>query len=247
MTAHASGFLGSLSGMPDDATPQPETPAPVDSIIESTKVIPPWNSYAQNGEDTFARAALASWGEIAKPRFIDIGAADGRTLSNTRAFYEAGWKGVVVEASPNTIKALLDLYTADPDITIVNAAVALDNLPLGRFYASPDLVSTTERAHFEKWVGTVPYREVYQPFASIDSVVALAMNVGGPYQLVSIDVEGASVEMFERVPLDALGVLVAIVEYDDKLERLRAYANSRGFDVLEVTSENAVLKRRQSP
>lgn len=205
----------------------------------------PWNSYAQNKEDSIARAALASFGVLTKPKFIDIGAANGVTFSNSRGFHEQGWRGVVVEASPHTIKALVDLYVADLDMTIVNAAVALDNLPLGRFYASPDLVSTTERAHFEKWLGTAPFREVYQPFVSIDSVIALALNVGGPYQLVSVDVEGSSVELFERMPLDQLGVLVAIIEYDDKLDRLKAYANGKGFDVVDVTSENAILKRRQ--
>lgn len=222
---------------------QAPTPVPVDSRLESTPVN--WTSYSQNKEDDFARAALASFGALARPRFIDVGAANGTTLSNSRAFYDQGWKGIVVEASPYTIKALIELYAADPDVTIVNAAVALDNMPLGRFYASPDLVSTTERAHFEKWLGTAPFREVYQPFVSVDSLVALAFNLGGPYQLLSIDVEGSSVELFERFPLDQLGVLVAIVEYDDKLERLKAYAANHNFDVVEVTSENAVLKRRQ--
>lgn len=229
----------------DEQIEQTMSPTPaVDSKLESTPPDSQWTAYAQNKEDLVVRAALASFGELTKPRFIDIGAANGTTFSNSRAFYEHGWKGIVVEASPFTIKALIELYTADPDITIVNAAVSLDNLPLGRFYASPDLVSTTERQHFEKWLGTAPFREVYQPFVSIDSVVALAFNLGGPYQFVSIDVEGSSVELFERLPLDQLGVLVAVVEYDDKLERLRAFAAGRGFDVLEVTSENAILKRR---
>jgi FkbM family methyltransferase len=212
---------------------------------EPQVVHPAFNARGQRHEDVHARNALLELG-IGPAKFVDIGAADGVTFSNTRAFYEQGWKGVVIEASPYAVRALLDLYGPDPEMVIVNAAVAQGDVSLGRFWASPDLVSTLSPKHKQTWEKTVPFREIYQPFVSIDAVVSFLVNQGGPYPLLSIDVEGHSVELFERLPLGALGVRVAVVEYDDKKDRLAGFARSLGFEAVEWTAENAVLVHKQA-
>lgn len=60
--------------------------------------------YSQNGEQ---EAILKIFGE-SEGRFLDIGAYDGKTFSNTLALIERGWSGVLIEPSPNAFMALAD-------------------------------------------------------------------------------------------------------------------------------------------
>ena len=56
-------------------------------------------SYSQHGEDIYINA-LMNLGLELSPLVYELGACDGVNLSNSRALIEAGWRGVLVEASP---------------------------------------------------------------------------------------------------------------------------------------------------
>lgn len=77
-------------------------------------------SYAQGGED-LAVLNLFKLLEVEKPSYLDIGAHDGMTISNTRLLYERGCRGVCVEANPALIPSLL---AARPQDRVVNVGVA---------------------------------------------------------------------------------------------------------------------------
>ena len=73
--------------------------------------------YAQHGED---RALLEFFGG-APGFYVDVGANDGLSNSNTAALDQMGWRGLLVEADPN----LADLCRqARPGSTVVACAAA---------------------------------------------------------------------------------------------------------------------------
>lgn len=207
----------------------------------------PFNSYAQRHEDVLVRQYLGSG---PPGRFIDLGAADGAAFSNTLAFYEQGWKGCVVEASPYALPALLARYGADSEMDVVGAVVVREPAgPLVRFHATGDLVSTTSESHRAVWSETLdrggnPYRPMLvPPLRGLDLYSWIRQTRPVPHRFLSIDVEGESLELFMACPLDELGVDVAIVEYDRHLDALARYAETRGFRLAERTEENAILVR----
>jgi len=55
--------------------------------------------------------------------FLDLGAWEPKTFSNSRALYEAGWSGVVVDPSPSAILKQVEEYGDEPRIEIVSLAV----------------------------------------------------------------------------------------------------------------------------
>ena len=79
--------------------------------------------YSQCNEEEFIAAATA---HIERGRFLDIGAFHSKIFSNTRALYERGWSGVMIDCAPRALVSLLEDYGAEERITIVNAAVALE-------------------------------------------------------------------------------------------------------------------------
>ena len=60
-------------------------------------------SPSQYGQD---QAAFELLGELKHGVFIDIGANDGITFSNSLLFGEMGWEGICVEPNPITFKEL---------------------------------------------------------------------------------------------------------------------------------------------
>ncbi len=52
--------------------------------------------YSQNNEEKFILEHFKN----RKGKFLDIGAYDGKTFSNTFALVELGWSGLEIEASP---------------------------------------------------------------------------------------------------------------------------------------------------
>lgn len=200
-------------------------------------------SYAQRGEDVPILEMLGP-GTRSRPfrKFLDIGAADGRTFSTTRLLYERGWKGTVVEPSPTHFQALLAMYATDREMRLVMAPVVpeRDCSPLVAFYLSPDLVSTTDDSHRRKWEGAAGFREISVAPVTLASLVP----PGDAYEFVSIDAEGVSPGLF----MDWLRMGLPLpkcfcVEFDDQRDLILSHAGAAGYALSHETPENLILHR----
>lgn len=63
-------------------------------------------TYAQHGDDIVIRAVFNNLG-IDNPSYLDIGAHHPSNISNTKLFYDAGSRGINVEANPNLFAQFL--------------------------------------------------------------------------------------------------------------------------------------------
>jgi FkbM family methyltransferase len=76
---------------------------------------------SQHGEASI----LAALVEDDWPRYlVDVGAHDGRSLSNSFPFIELGWPGVLVEPLPPAFALLADRYASRADVRCVQVACA---------------------------------------------------------------------------------------------------------------------------
>lgn len=64
------------------------------------------NKYSQNGEDGVIAELLVRL-DISKGWFVDVGACDGRHLSNTFCLVDCGWSGVEIEPDPAKFEDLV--------------------------------------------------------------------------------------------------------------------------------------------
>lgn len=113
---------------------------------------------------------------------------------------------------------------------------------LVRFHYSHDLVSTTEQANAETWAELADFTPVYVAAVTVQQLLA---TLPGPYDMVSIDTEGTSLELFaelRRLEAFALGALV-VVEAEDGTERWEIQtACVEGWARLGVTPNNVLLE-----
>lgn len=197
--------------------------------------------YSQFGEEEIALDFFAKRGE-AKRRFLDIGAHDGVSCSNTRRMAELGWGGTLVEPSPLAFAKLLQVYVSRTDINLANVGLvpAFTTRPL-KFYESGGLfVGTFDDKHRDEWEGKqhVHYRPIY---VGVMTIEGLCGALPGPYHFVSLDVEGINVELFRTIALRALGVELICVEHQGRQEEILATAASQGYGEHAQTEANILL------
>lgn len=199
------------------------------------------SKYSQGNEEAVILEALGA--ERKAGHFLDIGAFDGKTFSNTLRLAELGWSGVCLEPSPTVFPALLKLHAANDRITLINAAVCA-NPGFVTFYDSGgDALSTTHEPHREKWQAGYAVNYAKMVVWAI-SYTELFRQVGYEFDFVNLDVEGLSAAMLLRLPLNLLTRCRCLcVEHDGRMEEIVAHCARYNYGYLWHSGENVILVR----
>jgi FkbM family methyltransferase len=201
-------------------------------------------AYSQNNEEEVIIAEFARM-NVQSGRFLDIGAWDGKGFSNTYRLAELGWKGVCVEASPTVFPGLAKNHAGNPNIVLVNAAIAPSQSKLVEWFDSGgDAISTTNPAHKAKW--EAGWKVKYTTFwVYTMPMIALFDQFGFDFDFINIDVESTNLELFRALPWAALKqTKVICVEHDLHQHEMSKLAAEYGFHALAMNGENLLLTRQ---
>lgn len=196
--------------------------------------------YSQNDEEEYIIRFFSGH----KGRFLDIGAYDGVTFSNTRRLFELGWTGVFVEPSPSIFPQLLKNYQDhDGRIKFMQAAVCRHNGEVKFFDSGGDAISTTEEAHREKWEkgANSSFTEMSVKCVTLDTILSL---YGKDYAFINIDTESTNFDVLTQLRFDEVPELKMIcIEHDFKIEEILTVCSRHGFIELARNAENLILVR----
>jgi len=190
-------------------------------------------SYTQGDEERYILEAVGP----EPARFLDIGAYHPTTLSNTRALYERGWSGVMIEPSPYAMADLVEAYGGDQRIELIQAAFApmhargiLQLFHLNRGGCGLTTAEASKLARFHD-----------QPFSGPIWIPTISWNlVHDDYKFISIDTEGSSTTLFADMLAYGLKPHCCCVEHDDSVE-LTKLAAVAGYRELYRDDNNVVL------
>lgn len=163
-------------------------------------------SYAQNYEDVILRRAL---GAVEKGFYVDVGANDPVEHSVTKAFYDAGWRGINIEPVPQWFARLE--HQRPEDINLKLAAGAEKGFIT--FYDIPDTglstqdISLVERHRAERGFDTI-IRQV--ELETLNSILEQYQN--GDIHFLKIDVEGAEKDVLRGLDLSRFRPWIVVVE-----------------------------------
>lgn len=195
-------------------------------------------NYSQNNEQASILAACA---DIHNGRFLDIGAFHPEVFSNTRALFELGWRGVLVEPSPNCVAGLAQAYNGVEGMAIVAAACRpAGDCGMYEMQITNDAVSTQDAGNAERWRERGGfYGRIYIPSVTIPGL----LNQFGSFDFVNIDAEGGSVSLFEDLMKTEMFPRCVCVEHDGRTGEVLQMANSRGYKEIYWSGENVVFSR----
>src|SRR5688572_25442836 len=183
-----------------------------------------FKSYSQYGEDSAIITALGDH----VGAFLDIGAWDPKAFSNSRALYERGWSGVMIEPSPGPFLTLMREYGNDARIRLIHAALGTER-SLAEFWCTDDAVSTTERANYEAWKDHAKFLgRFYVPVITLADVFNQFAPPGG-FNFVNIDTEGTSGSVLVALLETPAFPKCICVEHDGHVVELTQAAQAKGY------------------
>jgi FkbM family methyltransferase len=193
-------------------------------------------SYSQYGED------VEILQQFDKPgRFLDIGAWDPKALSNTRALYEAGWSGVIIEPSPTPFLSQLREYGNDPRIVLIHAALGFER-HCAEFWVTDDAVSTTEKEQYDKWKDHAKF--IGKFWTPMITLADLFNQFGVPgFDFVNIDVEGKSVDVLAALMATQAMPKCICVEHDERIVEANSLVARHGYKQILLNGTNVVFAR----
>ena len=194
--------------------------------------------HSQNDEQHYILDYFAKYPAKNKT-LLDIGAFDGIIFSNTYALLQDGWKGVMVEASPQVFTAL-QKNMIGLDVELCQSCIVTHPvLGMIPFWDNAGAVATNNVDHMEKWKAQANFQKIMlMPI----HYKALLSTYGTDFDMVDIDIEGESANLFfEMFPLMPT-VDLCVVEHVGRTQEIIDIA--QGFSVLSENGENLVLGRK---
>jgi FkbM family methyltransferase len=182
---------------------------------------------SQFGEDKWVHENIAL---PKKGVFVDVGAGDPVTFSNTYLFEKLGWKGLCVDADSRHIQNLKSKRSCH----VVHGQVGT---------VARDVIECKD----PDYTGTMPFFEGEKKQVEHFTLGKLlrVYNIK-KIDLLSIDVEGTEIDVFESFNYEKHPVSTLIVEYktarlDSAENTVKRYFEEKGFTLRHKTEANYIF------
>jgi FkbM family methyltransferase len=204
-------------------------------------------TYSQIGQDIVAYEFFKSYPPKGKT-FVEVGAFDGISFSNTRLFFENGWNGISIEPILKNYTKLEKLYQ-NTNVLTVRAAAAdfigesvfnVATIPGAEDWGSD--VSAPGDDAMEKWPDYLWNKELV-PVKTLNSI--LEENNIERIDFVSIDVEGNELAVLRGFDLAKYTPRLIISEYSSHIQRkeLKHYLLINGYFIWDDNKQDLFAVR----
>ena len=197
---------------------------------------------SQYGEDVYL------WNHFKRRSgfFIEIGAYDGVTFSNTYWLEHVGWTGILVEPNPELYKKCLK---ARPFSKVIHAAITGDEsldsvtLVLPDNIGGRDALAYTVKSDYQ--VNRVNDTGVKLRHIQVPAMTTkrLLRDVTENIDVLSIDVEGAEMEVLKTFDFNRFRPEIIIIEDNlrGKDKTIYEFMHSKNYTVNKIISRNIIF------
>ena len=204
--------------------------------------------YSQNFEDEIVAEYFGNFiGTL-----VDIGANDGKTLSNSLMLIDRGWKAHLIEPNKTVFEKLEKLHQTNHNVFTWNSAIAdfdgeMNFFESGSLISPNDysLVSTLHQSEVNRWGDSVSFinSKVRCKKWSTWCKHALVTSLT-TFDFISIDAEGEDWSILQQIDLGKFKTQVLCVEWNGitKNETLFTdYCNLYGLKEIHRNAENLIF------
>ncbi|CAB9520084.1 expressed unknown protein [Seminavis robusta] len=200
--------------------------------------------FKSQGKEDFE---LFKWfGKLCNGTYMEMGALDGVTFSNTHAFhYGLDWKGLLLEASPKNYERLVQ--NRPNELALVHAGVCAEASDLhwieGKWDATSGFLEFATDAHKQNFFtgGRLEQAQIVRCQPLRDTIKEqLGENVY--FDFYSLDIEGAEFAALESLDFDKVSFGMILVEADGqnpvKDMAVKTLLESKGYRYMPTTQEH---------
>jgi FkbM family methyltransferase len=195
------------------------------------------NRYSQNNEQDF----ILDYFKDYKGTFLDLGAYDGKDLSNTRALMELGWAGMCFEPHPEISKRLKQNCEQFPFVFVYDCAVGISNGTF-KLNANDTYYSTLIDSEKDRWNNQFEFTQV--ECKVVDFATLQKASPFPNFDFISIDCEGLDYAILSQINLDDVKCNLLCIETNGiENQKYIDYCANFGMSILHKTPENLIMAR----
>jgi FkbM family methyltransferase len=206
----------------------------------------------------------ATLGQRRDGTFVEVGAFDGDTYSNTSCLADLGWRGVYIEPVPQWAEICRTRHRNNPRVSVAQCAIGATPgrqvIEVAHSFSSlrDDVIERSKEMfrNLREDEALVPFEEVFTgetvevEVHRLETVLA-AHRITPGFEVLVVDVEGYELEVFDSFDLKAWRPTLVIAELMDRdprhagsgLAGLRARILQCGYAHLHVDEVNTVFER----
>ena len=181
--------------------------------------------------------------------FLDIGAHDGISLSNTYFFEkEKKWTGICIEPNPEIFKELQlnrtcileNCCISDNESQVIFRKV---NGPGNMLSGILDFFDAKHIARIEQWINVSggDYEDIAINCKTIETILSKYDITEIDY--CSIDTEGAELQIIKSIDLDKFSIKSFSVENNNRDKIVRNYLKQKGYYCIPSVQDDFYVKR----
>lgn len=182
--------------------------------------------------------------------FLDIGANDGVSYSNSRKLSIDGWSGVCLEPAPAAFGRLSDIYPEGDKVRIRNYGISDSNGEKefhdsgnweGRNDTPPSILGTLDPGQKSRFYG-MNWNVITCKFKTFEDF--LEESEYKRFDFITIDVEGHDWVVLKQMNLRELGCRMLCVEYNGneaQLALFTGYCTSYGLEEIYRNTDNVIF------
>ena len=185
--------------------------------------------------------------------FVDIGAHDGVTFSNSLFFEkERNWKGICVEPIPEIFAKLNEVRDCVKINGCISEKTGIENFlrVRGEFVHTEmlsGLVNNYDPRHLERID-----REINQYGGSKEEIEVTCYNINkilqenqfNPIDFFTIDTEGNEMSILKTIDFDAFDIDILLVENNYQTEEMNQFMTSKGYKRIKKIGHDEVYRKK---
>lgn len=199
--------------------------------------------FSQNGQDYFLENNI--FRKIKNGVFVDIGANDGKTFSNTYFFEKKGWTGICVEP----IKDVFEKLEKNRVCKCIHGVISGNDEEFANFFHIPgdlEMLSGILEKYDEKHLERLKREGVEGgEIISIKNYNFNNIITTNDIDYLSIDTEGSEFDILESIDFSKYTIKVISIENDYNDKRINNFLKEKEFQYLKtIGSDDIYLNKK---
>jgi len=188
--------------------------------------------YSQHGESRFLYNYIKKHNIDVNKLFIDIGALDGITNSNSRIFLEDGWRGILFEPNPYSFSKLIKNING-LNVEYYNAAIT-DKI-------APITFNIVTKKNFEGHSSISQNGKHKVLGVTLDTIISTKRKIG----ILDIDAEGHDTIIVKNIINSGFSPMFIIIEaarMDERNKQVQ-FLEQKGYKLINTIKPNTIWER----
>jgi FkbM family methyltransferase len=200
--------------------------------------------YSQYGQDKFLFENFFK--EKNNGFYLDIGAHDGITLSNTYFFEKLGWDGVCIEPIPDVFTKLKSNRNCKLFNCVLSNKSGTENFLVLEGYTEmlSGILENYDPAHLIRIDNELRMMGGSKKIITSESLTFNDLQLPNIIDFVSLDVEGSEMKILETIDFNKYHINIISIEVNHGADQITNFIESKNFEKITSLGCDFIFKNK---